>query len=66
MGGYFITIDTPPFGVSSITQLNAEAAAETASALLDQGRTIFVSTPDGDLLPGLEFLAEMADGRSFV
>ena len=62
-GGYFITVDTPPFGVSSIAHSNAEAAAEAASALLDEGRTIYVMTPDGDLMPGRDFLAELADRR---
>ena len=60
-GGYFITVDTPPYGVSSITHLNADAATETASALLAEGRTIYVTTPDGDLVSGLDFLAEMAE-----
>ena len=61
--GYFITVDTPPYGVSSVTHANAEAAAAATSALLDEGRTIYVTTPDGDLMPGREFLAEMAERR---
>jgi hypothetical protein len=60
-GGYFVTVDTPPYGVSSISHLNAESAAETATALLAEGRTIYVTTPDGDLVPGRDFLAEMAE-----
>jgi hypothetical protein len=62
-GGYFITVDTPPFGVSSMMHSSAEAAAETTSALLDEGRTIYVMTPDGDLMPGRDFLAELAEHR---
>ncbi len=60
-GGYFITVDTPPYGVSSMAHPNAEAAAERATALLAEGRTVYVMTPDGDLMPGRDFIAEIAE-----
>ena len=62
-GSYFITVDTPPFGVSSVSHLNLEGAAESATALLAEGRTVYVTTPDGDLVSGREFLAELAERR---
>jgi hypothetical protein len=60
-GGYFITVDTPPYGVSSVAHPSAEAAAERATALLAEGRTVYVMTPDGDLMPGRDFIAELAE-----
>jgi hypothetical protein len=62
-GGYFITVDTPPYGVSSITHFSPEAAAEAASALIDEGRTIYVMTPEGEFMAGSDFLAEQAERR---
>ena len=62
-GGYSIAVDTPPFGVSFIADSSVEAAAERASALIAEGRTVYVTTPEGDLVSGNEFLAELADRR---
>lgn len=60
-GSYFITVDTPPYGVSSTSYLNQEGAAESATAHLAAGRTVYVTTPDGDLVSGRDFLADLAD-----
>jgi hypothetical protein len=62
-GGYLITVDTPPYGVSSVAHASVEGVAERTTALLDQGLTVYVRTPDGDLLPGCDFLAELAERR---
>jgi hypothetical protein len=63
VSGFSITIDSPPFGVSSAFSADAAAAAKSAIALLDEGRTIYVSTPDGEILSGDEFIDELAQGR---
>ncbi|NNM73280.1 hypothetical protein [Enterovirga aerilata] len=62
--GYYITVDTPPYGVSSVLHPSAEGAAERTGALLAEGRTVYVTTPEGDLLPGQDFLAEMSEQPS--
>jgi hypothetical protein len=62
-GGYLITVDTPPYGVSSVAHPSVEGVAERTIALLDQGLTVYVRTPDGDLLSGCDFLAELAERR---
>ena len=61
--GYLITVDTPPFGVRSTPPASANLTAESVMGLLREGRTVYVSTPDGDLIPGDEFVAEVAQGR---
>jgi hypothetical protein len=61
--GFSITIDNPPYGVSSAFSIDAAAAAKSAIALLDEGRTIYVSTPDGEILSGDEFVDELSQGR---
>ena len=62
-GGYLITADTPPYGLTAVAHASAEGAAERTTALLDQGLTVYVRTPDGDLVPGRDFLAELAERR---
>jgi hypothetical protein len=62
-GGYVVTVDTPPYGVSSVAHASLDGVAERTTALLDQGLTVYVRTPDGDLLPGGDFLAELAECR---
>jgi len=61
-GAYSITVDAPPFGVSWTIRASAAAAAESAALLLQEGRTVYVSTPDGDVVPGDDFVAEVAQG----
>jgi hypothetical protein len=63
VAGFSITVDSPPYGVSSAFLADAAAAARSAIALLDEGRTVYVSTPDGEILSGDEFVAELAQGR---
>ncbi|MBM0206949.1 hypothetical protein JNW90_31050 [Micromonospora sp. STR1s_5] len=61
-GAYSITVDNPPFGVSTTLPASATVTAESAIDLLRQGRTVYVSTPEGEIVPGDEFVAEVARG----
>ena len=63
MAGYSITVDNPPYGVSSALPTNVAAAVQSAMALLGEGRTVYVSTPDGEILSGDEFVEEVAQGN---
>ena len=60
--GYSVIVDTPPFGVSSTLSASAASTAESAVHLIREGRTVYVSTPDGEIMPGAEFVAEVASG----
>ncbi len=63
MASYSINVDNPPFGVSSASLADTAAAVRSAIALLAEGRTVYVSTPDGEILSGDEFVAEVAQGQ---
>jgi hypothetical protein len=52
VAGYSITVDNPPYGVSSAFLADVAAAAKSAIALLHEGRTVYVATPDGEILSG--------------
>ncbi|MDB5558629.1 MAG: hypothetical protein JWQ36_1563 [Enterovirga sp.] len=60
--GFSIIVDTPPYGVSSTLPASAASTAESAVQQLREGRTVYVSTPDGEIIPGDEFVAEVAQG----
>jgi hypothetical protein len=55
---YIVTADTRN-GVASQATESASAASRLASVLMRANRTVYVTAPNGEVLPGKDFVAEV-------